>query len=808
MRDIKYSLRRLLKSPGFTTVVILTLGLGIGANTAIFSVVNTVLLQPLAYREPGRLVTINHFYRSEALNNLEAPVSAPGFRDYRDKTKSFDAVAVETGWSANLTGTGDPERVPASRVSGDYFRVFGVAPELGRTFGRDEDEPGKNNVVVISDGLWKRIYGADRGVVGKTMQLNSVSYTILGVMPNGFRAFFITDADIWTPLALDQKQFTPDNYTNESLNLTARLKPGVSAKQADAEMRAFAEQVRRLYPNAVGTKWTLKVKTLNELATGGVRPALLVLLGAVGFVLLIACANVANLLLARVTSRQKEVAIRTALGADRWALVRQLLTESLLLALAGGLLGLAIAYWSVKTLAATLPNIPRSNDLGVDSTVMLFTLGLSVLTGLLFGVVPALQTSRTNLHETLKEGGRSGSADVSGNSMRRVLVVGEVALALTLLVGAGLLIKSVARLQHVAPGFDPDRLLTFDISLPNAKYPSDTVRQQFFQSMIDRVSHVPGVVAVGGTTNLPFEGWSTGSFEVEGYQTGPNQPGPWGDIRAVTPDYFRTMRVPLLQGRAFTPSDLQPSQAVAIIDQEFVHKFYHDQNAIGKRITFGASPGKQPAWITIVGVVGHMMAEALDAKPRVQLYLPYAQRGDIPFMSVAVRTTGDPLLMTRPVRDAIHGVDKDMPISNVKSMDDLLESSLGQRRLSMILLGAFSAIAMLLASIGIYGVLAYTVTQRSRELGIRMALGAARGRVLGLVIRQGMTLAMIGIVIGLVGAFALTRLLGSQLYSVTPTDPATFVGVSLLLAMIALVATLVPALRATRVDPVVALREE
>ena len=810
MRDLKYSLRRLLKSPGFTTVVILTLGLGIGANTAIFSVVNTVLLQPLAYREPDRLVTINHHYQSEALNNLDAPVSAAGFRDYRDKTKSFDAVAVETGWSANLTGTGDPERVPAIRVSGDYFRVFGVAPQLGRTFGRDEDDPGKNNVVVISDGLWKRIYGGDRGVVGKTMQLNSVGYTILGVMPPGFRAFFNRNADIWTPLALEAKQYAPVNYTNEWLDLSARLKPGVSAKQADAEMRAFAEQVRRLYPDAVGTKWTLKVRTLDEMATGEIRPALLVLLGAVGFVLLIACANVANLLMARVTSRQKEVAIRTALGADRWALVRQLLTESLLLALAGGLLGLAIAFWSVRTLGAIVPNIPGGNDLRIDGTVMLFTLGISVLTGLLFGVVPALQTSRTNLHETLKEGGRSGAADVSGNSLRRVLVVGEVALALTLLIGAGLLIRSVARLQHLSPGFNADHLLTFDVSLPNAKYSSDTIRQQFFLSMLDRVSHVPGVVAAGGTTNMPFgpNNWSTGSFEVEGYQAGPNQPGPWGDNHAVTPDFFRTMRVPVLQGRAFTSSDLQSSQAVAIVDEEFVRKFYHDQNPIGKRIAFGARRGKQPDWITIVGVVGHMMAEALDAKPRVQLYLPYAQRPDLPFMSVAVRTTNDPLLMARPVREAIHSVDKDMPISNVKTMDDLLESSLGQRRLSMILLGAFSAIALLLASIGIYGVLSYSVTQRSRELGIRMALGAARSRVLTLVIGQGMTLAVIGIGIGLVGALALTRLLASQLYSIRPTDPMTFMGVSLLLAAIALVATLVPALRATRVDPVVALREE
>ena len=813
MRDIRYSLRRLLKSPAFTGIVILTLGLGIGANTAIFSVVNTVLLRPLPFREPDRLITINHFYRSAALNNLEAGVSAIGFRDYRDKTKSFQNVAVESGWNANLTGTGDPERVPASRVSGDYFKVLGVPAALGRTFGPDEDVQGKNQVVVISNGLWRRVFGADPHVVGKTIQLNSQSYTVVGVMPEGFYSFFNRNADIWTPLALDPSQFTPDRYTNEWLNLLARLQPGVSVHQAAAEMTALADQLKRTYPNQLGPEWTLKVTSLNQLATGKIRPALLVLLGAVGFVLLIACANVANLLLARVTSRQKEIAIRTALGAERWTLVRQLLTESVILAIAGGVLGLAIAYWSVKSLVAAVPSIPRGSEVGIDGTVMLFTLGVSVFTGLLFGIVPALQTSRSSLHETLKDGGRSGSADVSGAVMRRVLVVGEVALALMLLIGAGLMIESVARLQHVNPGFDPDHLLTFDVALPNVKYPSDTARRQFFDAALERIGQVPGVVAVGGTSTMPFSGdWSTASFQIQGYTPGPKQPGPWGDIRIVSPDFFRTLRIPIEQGRVFTQQDGPGQHWVAVIDEEFVHKYFRDQNPLGKRITFGPLPGsKEPAWIDIVGVVGHTMHEALDAKPRIQLYLSYRQLPpafSMSNMSVAVRTTGDPLLMARPVREALHTVDKDMPMSNVKSMNDMLETSLGQRRLSMILLGAFSAIALLLASLGIYGVLAYSVTQRSRELGIRMALGAARARVLRLVVGQGMALAALGIVIGLVGALLLTRLLSSQLYSITATDPTTFVGVSGLLGAIALVATLVPALRATRVDPVVALREE
>ena len=804
LNDIKYSVRRLRKSPVFTAIVVVTLALGIGANTAIFSVVNTVLLRALPYRDPGALVTIQHYYPS--LNNLEAPVSARGFRRYRDETKSFDAVAVEGGFSANLTGSGDPERVPGVRVSGDWFRALGVTPMLGRPLSRDDDEPGKNRVVVLSHGVWTRLFAASPSAIGKSIELNGEPFQVVGVMPASTRPFFYPRADLIVPLALTAQQF---NSGNEYLNLTGRLKQGVTFERAKGEMKTFADNIKAENPNGYPPTWTLRVVSYDELATGRIKPTLLVLLGAVGFVLLIACANVANLLLARAAVRTKEIAIRAALGADRRALVRQLLTESVMLAVTGGVLGLLLAQWSVKSLVALNPNLPRASEIGIDANVMAFTLLVSVVTGLLFGLAPALQISRTNLQDTLKDGSRSGAADLAGRSVRRALVVAEVALSLTLLVGAGLLIKSVAKLSGVNPGFDQRNVLTFGIMLPTVKYPTDTAQILFADQVLPKLNAIPGVRAAGGTSVLPFGGdWSTSSFTIEGLVIPRGQNGPWGDIRVITPRFFEAMRIPLKRGRVFTDQDRASSPPVVVIDEQFVKKYFANVDPIGKRITFGARRGSTDStWITIVGVVGHAAHEGLDAEPRIQYYFPFAQAGGRGF-TVAIRTEGNPLAALSAAKSAVHSVDPNLPLSNPKTMDELVESSVGQRKLSMILLGVFSGIALLLASIGIYGVMSYSVAQRTRELGIRMALGAARPRVLALVVGQGMFLAGLGVSIGLLAAVGLTRFLASQLYGVTPRDVPTFTLVAVVLTSVALLATLVPAMRATRVDPVVALRDE
>ncbi len=810
LQDLRYSLRRLARSPAFTGIVVLTLALGIGANTAIFSAVNAVLLRPLPYPDSHQLVTIEHLYPSL---DLEAPVSVPGFLDYKRKSRSFTSMAVQAGWQVNLTGIEEPVRLQGQRVTGEFFATLQVPALLGRTLQPGEDSAGHDRVAVLSYDAWRRIFGGAPDIVGRSLSLNGESDEVVGVMPSGFRDFFNRNAEVWAPLVFQLDQMSDNNRTTEFLNLTARMRPGVPLEQAAGEMRTMAEQLKRDYPDNYPENWTLIVTPLSVQATGNVRPALLVLLGAVGFVLLIACANVANLLLARAATRSKEIAVRTALGATRERLLRQLLTESILVSLAGGAVGLLLAYAGVRALvAADIRNLPRSEEIGIDGIVMLFTLGVSLLAGVLFGLAPAVHTATPDLHGALKEGGRGTTADRGSHALRRSLVVTEVALALTLLTGAGLLLKSFARLQRVDPGFDPANLLTFNLALPPTRYPSDTAQIAFFDQVFPALARVPGVMAAGGTSVMPFGGsWSTGSFDIEGYEPPENQPGPWGDIRLVSPSFFETLRIPLLRGRYLTDEDREGGRPVAVIDQEFVRRYWPNENPLGKRFTFGPPPGvtdtTQNQWIEVVGVVGHTAHEGLDADARIQLYLSYRQRG-LPFMQVAVRTRGNPERYVNLIRDAVRSVDPDQPIANLARMEELLSRSVGERRLSMMLLSLFSGIALVLASVGIYGVMSYSVTQRARELGVRIALGADRTDVLQLVLRQGMSLAILGIGIGLAAALALTRLIESQLYGVTATDPATFALVAAVLAATALVANLIPAIRATRLDPAVVLREE
>ncbi len=807
VQDLRYAVRSLRNSPGFAVVAVLTLALGIGANAAIFSVVKGVLLAPLPYREPDRLVTVNHFYPS--LNNLRAPVSVPGFRDYTAHTEVFAAAAVEGGAAMNLTGKGEPERVIVSRVSGDFFPVLGVAPALGRALLPDEAQAGHNRVAVLTWDFWQRKFGGDRSVLGTKLTLNNEDYEVVGVMPATFKDFFSRRADLWTPIVFQPADFSDNRRTNEWLSFTGRLAAGVSLERAQTAMHTVAVRLRNEFTSSYARDWDLQVSSLAETSTRDLRSGLLLLFGAVGFVLLIACANVANLELARTAARARDVAVRVALGASPRRLMRHLLTESVVLALAGGGLGVLLALWCVPALLSlNAANLPATARVGVDVSVLGFALIVSIATGLLFGLMPALQTARTNLHECLKEGGRGAVGPRGSLALRRGLVVSTVALALTLLVAAGLLTRSFARLVDVDPGFRPDHLLTFNLSLPQAKYPNDTVRTAVLERITAAVNAVPGVASAGGTSEIPFGGsWSTGSFNVEGYQPPANTPGPWGDLRAVTPSYLPTIRAPLRAGRQFTDADRAGAPAVCIVDEEMVRRYWPNTDPIGKRITFNELTDSVVRWIEVVGVVSHTMHEGLDAQKRVQVYFPLAQNG-LSSLGLVVRTESDPLRALGVVRAAVHSVDPDLPLAGVTTMGDLIDQSTGARRFAMLLLGGFAVLAMVLASVGLYGVMSYTVTQRAREFGLRVALGAKSGEVVALVLRQGARLALTGVAIGLVVAFAVTRALKTMLFDLSATDPVTFVTISLLLVAVALLASYLPARRATRVDPMVALRAE
>ena len=807
LSDTRFAIRTLIKSPGFTAVAVIALALGIGANTAIFSVVDALLIRPLPYKNPERLILIWHNYPQ--INLPQASICVPCYHEYRDMTSSFEQVAASTGWNVALTGTGEPERLQGSKVSYNYFATFGAEAAQGRTFIESEDHPGTNSVVVLSHGLWVRRFGANPDIVGTTLTLDGQSYTVVGIMPSDFVVPQMVD--IWTPIAFPPEQLAANNHGNEFLTVIGRLKPEINITQAQAEMNTLADQLR---PQFYGANWGISVVSLREQLVGDVRPALLILLGAVGCVLLIACANVANLLLARASARTKEIAIRTALGANRWRIVQQLLTESVLLGVLGGVIGIGLAYLGIRLIVLGIPENVSSmmiglRDVGLNLKVLGFTMAVSVLTGVLFGLVPAFQASRPDFNEALKEGGRAGSEGGRHNLVRSALVVFEVAVALILLVGAGLLIRSFSRLQEVNPGFNPNNVLSMQLTLPRSKYAENDQLSAFYNRALDRIKTLPGIQSVAFGTNLPMSGNnSSASFSVEGLQVAQGESSPHGDPHMVSTDYFKTMQIPLQRGRYFTEQDSKDSLPVTIVDEVLAARYWPDQDPIGKRIAaFFDSKNRQLNWRTVVGVVKNVKRYGLDGKIKEQYYFPQSQSPQRNTYLLA-RSDGDPSRLTGSIREAIHEVDKDQPIYRVMTMEQVVSNSVLQKRFAMVLLGIFAGVALLLAAVGIYGVMAYSVTQRTHEIGIRMALGAQQKDVLALVVRQGMLMTGIGVAIGLGGAYLATKLMVSLLFGIGTHDPLTFVGIPLLLGGVALIACFVPARRATRVDPMIALRYE
>jgi len=809
-QDLQYGLRMLRKSPGFTLVAVITLALGIGANSAIFSVVNAVLLRPLPYKDPERLVMINHHYPKL---DLRASVSAVGYTHYREVGKSFENMTAFSGWAVNLTESGEPERLRGLMVTTTFFPTLGIEAVKGRTFSPGEDQAGRNHIVVISDGLWQRRFGSDPNFVGKTITLNGESYTVIGITPPGFRfgQEFGQVSELWSPIAFTQNQLQPGNWRNEFLSVIARLKSNVTFQQAQSELEIIAANVRQQYFGGGdandASSWNLLQRSMNELVVGDIRLPLLVLLAAVGFVLLIACANVANLLLARAAARQKEIAIRAALGAGRWRVIRQLLTESVLLAVVGGALGLLLAYWGLRVLTTlSQTRIPRAQEVNLDVSVMAFTLGVSLLTGVIFGLVPAFQSAKSDLHETLKEGGRSGTGTRS--NLRSALVVVEVALALVLLVGAGLLIKSFYKLQQVDLGFNPANVVTMRLSLPMSRYAEAHRVNGFFNELVSRTENLPGVEAVGLVNYLPLKAMG---MELNVYVEG--QPENLASVELLTSsrNYSNALGLELREGRFFDDRDREDTTYVAVVNEAFTRIFLPNEDALGKRVRIGGVNTPFP-WYSIVGVIKDVKQQGPDAVAKPELFMPHTQpllgSMTLQSMSLVLRTDRNPEGSIAGVRAIVRELDPELPVYDVSTMQQLVSTSVATRRFNMFLVAILSALALVLAAIGAYGVMSYTVTARTREIGIRIALGARAVNVLSLVIKDGMRLAVVGLVIGIGGALALTRLMRTLLFDVTPTDPATFAGVAILLFVVALFACFLPARRASGFDPVDALRHE
>jgi len=804
MNDLRFALRQLRKSPGFTLIAVITLALCIGANTAIFSVVNAVLLRPLPYPHSEQLVRVFGSQPQLAL----APSSPANFLEWKEENQVFERIGTYVGQGFNLLGGDKPERVIGARVSADLLPLLGVQPALGRLFTNDEDQEGRGQVVIVSHDFWRSRFGGGPNIVRQTITLNDRPYTVIGVMPPGF-AFPSTRTQVWVPIAFNaaERKTRDTNF----IDVIARLKPGVSIEQARANMNAVARSQTERYPKT-NTGVGVKVVSLQEHIVGNVRPMLVVLLGAVAFVLLIACANVANLLLARAAARQREMAIRGALGASRSRVVRLLLTESVLLAVVGGAFGLLLAFWSLGLLVSLKPaNLPRLAEIGVDRTVFLFTLAVSVVTGLLFGVAPALQVSKMDLNEGLKESSLGGTDSPRRHRLRALLVVSEVALSLVLLVGAGLMIRSFSRLLAVDPGFKADHVLTAFVSLPVSKYPKREEQTAFFDRLLERLRNVPGVSAAGLVTDIPLYGGSSTGFDVDGRPEALPGQRPMTDYRLINADYFAAMGMKLVKGRAFSRYDTEAAPGVVIINETMATRFFAGEDPIGRRLDLSGDPKDLR---DIVGVVGDVRNYGVDEEVKPEVYVPFLQSapdylsGVVSAVTIVVRSAIEPTALAAALREQVQALDKDQPVSELRTMEWYLADYMAQRRFNMLLLGAFAGVALVLAAVGIYGVIAYTVTQRTHEMGIRIALGAKGGDILRLVFRNAMATTLTGIALGLSAAFALTRLLRSLLYQVSPTDPVVFAAIPLLLLSVAVIATYLPARRATLVDPIEALRAE
>ncbi|HEV2836363.1 MAG TPA: ABC transporter permease [Pyrinomonadaceae bacterium] len=805
IKDVRYGIRSLLKRPGLTAVALITLALGIGVNTAIFSAVDSVLLRPLPLKDPERLVAI--WEHTPSLGIVQNQMAPANFFDLRNQNQVFEGVGASGDLSMSLTDQGEPESLEGQLVTANVFSLLGVQPALGRTFAPEEDQIGREHVAVLSHTLWQRRFNSDPGIINRNITLNSESFTVVGVMPPGF-FFPIREAEVWTPWAMEPEQASGrgDHY----LRVVARLKPRVTIEGANADTESLATRLATDYPRT-NEGLGILVRSFHQDYVGDLRRPMLILFGAVGLVLLIACANVANLMLAHATTRRREIAIRMALGAGRWAIARQLLTESLLLAIAGGLLGILGAIWSVEALSKLLPeSLSKLQAISVDNRVFLFTFAVTLLTAIVFGAVPALHVARANPGDTLGETSRDLAGGISGRYMRRVLVVAEVALAVVLLAGAGLLIRSFHRLRQVDLGFKTDNLLTMRAVLPMPKYLKPEARRAFYDELLRRVDEIPGVESAGMISFLPLS--TSGmkfSFSVEG-RTMPNDMNlPFALYRAVTPDYFRATGIPLQRGRFFDTHDTVDSQPVVVVNRRLAEQFWPGEDPTGKRLKVGPPDSPNP-WATIVGVVGDVRQNGFYGEQMCEMYAPSAQerRSWLAPRDLVVRTNRDAGSLAGAVRQAVWAVDKDQPVSNVRTMDQVFATAMSRERFQTLLLSLFATLALVLACVGLYGVISYAVAQRTHEIGVRMALGAQPGDVLKLVLRQGMLLTFAGLLLGIVGGLAATRVMVDMLFGVTATDALTFLSVGGLLVLVAFLACYVPARRATKVDPLIALRYE